>query len=60
MRVVDYEKETTTLTCQVLKGLGVVAGLLALVVCVLIIANNLSLKKADPIHSPALQKRLLN
>jgi len=59
MRVVDYEKDTSSVTCQVLKGLGVVSGLLALVVCVLIIANNLSLKKSDPIHAPALQKLLL-
>ena len=33
-----------------------VAGVFSLVVCALIIANNLSLKKTDPIHSPALQQ----
>ena len=60
MRVVEYEKDASSLTCQVLKGLGLVSGLLALVVCVLIIANNVRLKRTDPIHAPALQKLLLD
>jgi outer membrane protein assembly factor BamB len=56
MRVVEYEKETTSLAYQVIKGVGMVSGVFALVVCALLIANNLSIKKTDPIHSPALQK----
>ncbi len=54
MRVVDYQKSTTTLPYQMIKGIGMVAGVFSLVVCILLIANNLSLKKTDPIHSPAL------
>ena len=55
MRVVEYQKSTATLPYQVIKGVGLVAGVFSLVVCILLIANNLSLKKTDPIHSPALQ-----
>ncbi len=40
---------------QLIKAAGMVSGVFALVVCALLIANNLSLKKTDPIHSPALQ-----
>ena len=54
MRVVEYEKETSSLAYQVIKGAGMVAGVFALVVSALLIANNLSIKKTDPIHSPAL------
>ena len=56
MRVVEYQKSTTALPYQIIKGVGVVAGVFSLVVCILLIANNLSLKKTDPIHSPALQR----
>lgn len=56
MRVVEYQKSTESLTFQVVRGLGWVAGIFSLVVCILMIANNLSLKKTDPIHSPTLQK----
>ncbi len=55
MRVVEYEKETKSLAYQVTRGAGMVSGVFALVVCILLIANNLSIKKTDPIHSPALQ-----
>lgn len=55
MRVVEYRKNTESLSFQVVRGLGWVAGVFSLVVCILMIANNLSLKKTDPIHSPTLQ-----
>lgn len=55
MRVVDYHKDTNELPYQLIKGVGMVAGVFSLVICILLIANNLSLKKTDPIHSPALQ-----
>ena len=58
MRVVEYPKSTTSLNYQVIRGLGIVAGIFSLIVCALMIANNLSLKRADPIHSPALMKLL--
>ncbi len=56
MRVVEYKKSTATLSYRVIKGAGLVAGVFSLIVCGLLIANNLSLKKTDPIHSPALLK----
>ena len=56
MRVVDYQKDTNELPYQLIKGVGMVAGIFSLIVCILLIANNLSLKKTDPIHSPALQR----
>lgn len=56
MRVVEYEKSTQSLPYQLIKGAAMVSGIFALVVCSLLIANNLSLKKTDPIHSPALQR----
>ena len=54
MRIVEYQKDTTSLNYRVLQGLGVVAAVFSLIVAALMIANNLSLKKTDPIHSPAL------
>jgi len=54
MRIVEYQKDTTSLNYRVLQGLGIVAGIFSLIVCALMIANNLSIKKTDPIHSPAL------
>ena len=56
MRVVEYKKDTTSPTCQILKGAGIVSAIFSIIVCALMIANGLSLKKTDPIHSPALQK----
>ena len=56
MRIIDYKKSTASLSYRVIKGAGMVAGVFSLIVCGLLIANNLSLKKTDPIHSPALQK----
>ncbi len=56
MRIVEYQKNTAALPFQVLKGLGVASGIFSLVVCVLMIANTVNAKRADPIHSPALLK----
>ena len=55
MRIVEYQKDTTQPIYQLIKGVGMVAGVFSLIVCALMIANNLSLKKTDPIHSPGLQ-----
>jgi outer membrane protein assembly factor BamB len=54
MRIVEYQKETTSIRYRVIKTLGIIAGIFSLVVCLLMIANHLSLKRNDPIHSPAL------
>ncbi len=56
MRIVEYEKDTTSVPYQVLKGVGIVAATFSLIVCVLMVANYLSLKRTDPIHAPALLK----
>ena len=58
MRVVEYTKKTESVSYRTLQAVGIVAGIFSLVVCLLMIANNLSLKQADPIHSPALLKLL--
>jgi outer membrane protein assembly factor BamB len=54
MRIVEYQKDTTSIPYRVIKGIGIIAGIFSLVVCLLMIANHLSLKRNDPIHSPAL------
>ena len=54
MRIVELERDTTTLPFQVIRVTGYVAAVFSLIVCVLMIANNLSVKRLDPIHSPAL------
>ena len=56
MRIVEYQKDTTSLNYRVLQGLGVISAFFSLIIAALMIANNLSLKKTDPIHSPALLK----
>ncbi len=58
MRVVEYAPNTESFTYRVIQGIGVIAAFFSLVVCALLIANNLSLKSADPIHSKALEQRL--
>jgi outer membrane protein assembly factor BamB len=54
MRIVEYEKETTAIPFLALKLLGMAAAIFSLVVLALLLANHLSLKRNDPIHSPAL------
>jgi outer membrane protein assembly factor BamB len=59
MRIVEYHRDTRTPAYRALWVLGVVAGLFSLLVCAFMIANNLLLKKSDPVHTPALQKLVL-
>ena len=54
MRIVDYQKDTSTLNYRVLLGLGVCSGIFSMIVAALMIANNIGTGKADPIHFPAL------
>lgn len=44
---------------QVLWGLGILGGLFTFLVCALMIVNNLRLKATDPIHTPALQRLMI-
>ena len=60
MRVVEYASNTESFTYRVIRGIGVIAAFFSIVVCALLIANNLSLKSADPIHSKALEQRLVD
>jgi len=54
MRIVEHQKDTKSLPFQILIGLAWISGIFSLLICGLIIANNISLKKSDPIHLPAL------
>lgn len=54
MRVVVLEKDQSSAAYMIIKTLGWVAAALALVVCVLMIGNKLSLDSSDPVHSVAL------
>ena len=54
MRIVEYQKDTSNLNYRLLKGLGVCSGIFSLIVAVLMIANTVGTKRADPIHFPAL------
>ena len=52
--VVVLERDTKSVPYQVIRATGYIAAVFSLVVCVLLIANNVSLKRLDPVHSPAL------
>lgn len=54
MRVVELERDTKSVPYQVIHATGYIAGVFSLVVCVLMIANNVNVKRLDPVHSPAL------
>ncbi|MFM1943673.1 MAG: hypothetical protein RI897_2655 [Verrucomicrobiota bacterium] len=56
MKIVVIEPDTKAAPYQVLRVTGYVAAVFSLVVTILLIANNLSLRRLDPIHSPALAK----
>ncbi len=56
MRVVERKVETSSVLYRVTRGIGVAAAILSLLVCILIIANNLRVKSLDPIHLPALER----
>jgi len=58
MRVVEQEKNTTSLAYRGLQALAVIGGVFSFVICILLIANNLSLKSSDPIHLKSLEGRL--
>ncbi len=58
MRVVEQEKNTTSIAYSGLKVLAIIGGLFSFIVCVLLIVNNLSLRSSDPIHLKALEDRL--
>lgn len=58
MRVVEPTRDTQSLAYRALWGLGIISALLAVVLIVLLTSNNLRLKVADPIHTPALQQLL--
>ena len=58
MRVVEQQKNTTSLAYRGLQSLAVIGGVFSFVICILLITNNLSLKSSDPIHLKALEERL--
>ena len=58
MRVVEYEKNVNSSPYRVIKSLGVIGAVFSVVVCAMIIANNLTLRSSDPVHSKALEQRL--
>jgi len=56
MRIVVLEPDTKSAPYQVLRVTGYVAAIFSLIVCILLIANNVSVSRLDPVHSPALAK----
>ena len=58
MRVVEYEKVTHSISYRTTFVLGIIGAFFSIVICALIIANNLSLKSSDPIHSKGLEQRV--
>jgi len=56
MRIVVLEPDTKSAPYQVLRLTGYVAAIFSLIVCILLIANNFSVSRLDPVHSPALAK----
>ena len=56
MKIVEFERDTTSVQYRALWWLGAVAAVFSLVVSILMIANHISLKRLDPVHSPALER----
>lgn len=56
MKIVVIEPETKAAPYQVLRVTGYVAAIFSLVVCILLIANNVSVTRLDPANSPALTR----
>ncbi|MBT5925905.1 MAG: PQQ-like beta-propeller repeat protein [Verrucomicrobia bacterium] len=54
MRVVVLEKDKSSAAYKIIKILGWVSAVLALVVCVLMIGNRAALNRSDPVHSTSL------
>ncbi len=57
MRVVEQEKNTTSIAYRGLQALAVIGGVFSFVICILLIVNNLSIRSSDPIHLKALEER---
>ncbi|MBN8461050.1 MAG: PQQ-binding-like beta-propeller repeat protein [Verrucomicrobia bacterium] len=58
MKIVIIEPDTKSVPYQVLRVTGYVAAVFSLIVAILLIANNVSVTRLDPVHSPALVKLL--
>ena len=56
MRIVVLEPNTQAAPYTVLRVTGYGAAVFSLVVCILLIANQVSVTRLDPVHSPALAK----
>lgn len=54
MKIVVEERNTKSVPYQVIRATGYVAAVFSLVVCILLIANNLNVKRVDPVHLPAM------
>ncbi len=54
MRVVVLDKNKSSAAYKIIRVLGWVSAVLALVVCVLMISNRAALNRSDPVHSIAL------
>lgn len=55
MRVVVLEKDRNSAAYKIIKILGWVSAVLAVVTCVLMIANRAMLNRSDPVHSASLE-----
>lgn len=58
MKIVVIQPDTSSTPYQVLRVTGYVAAIFSLIVCILLIANHVSITRLDPVHSPALAKLL--
>lgn len=58
MRVVEYQADNTLGICRALRSLGAAACAISMALTVLLIANYVSLKRTDPIHSATLARLL--
>ena len=56
MKIVIIEPDAKSAPYQVLRVTGYVAAVFSLIVGILLIANNVSVTRLDPVHSPALAK----
>lgn len=54
MKIVEYQKDTSNFNYRVLRGVSVCSAVFCLIVAVLMVANTVGTRKADPIHFPAL------
>ena len=54
MRVVECQKNTAGAPYRWLRALGIGAGAFTLLIFAMLLANHIALRRADPIHAPAL------